>query len=117
MSLIVSCVILIKKNLQKFKQMKILHLNGFDREEKLKYKYLVYSNTVESLNVILQAMVAFRIQFVSADTKINAKKFSNVKWTTINAQLAAIMKSIWCDDGVQECFSRSSEFQLNDSAK
>ena len=117
MSLIVSCVILIKKNLQKFKQMKILHLNGFDREEKLKYKYLVYSNTVESLNVILQAMVAFRIQFVSADTKINAKKFSNVKWTTINAQLAAIMKSIWCDDGVQECFSRSSGFQLNDSAK
>ena len=31
-----------------FKQMKILHLNGFSHEEQLKYKCLVFTNTIEN---------------------------------------------------------------------
>lgn len=31
--------------------------------------------------------------------------------------LLAAMKRLWEDHGVQECFSRSNEYQLNDSAK
>ena len=31
-------------------------------------------------------------------------------------QLAA-MKRLWTDSGVQECFGRNNEYQLNDSAK
>lgn len=31
--------------------------------------------------------------------------------------LLAAMKRLWSDGGVQECFSRSNEYQLNDSAK
>lgn len=31
--------------------------------------------------------------------------------------LLAAMKRLWQDSGVQECFSRSNEYQLNDSAK
>lgn len=27
------------------------------------------------------------------------------------------MKRLWADSGVQECFARSNEYQLNDSAK
>ncbi|KHJ89304.1 g-protein alpha subunit, partial [Oesophagostomum dentatum] len=30
--------------------------------------------------------------------------------------LASVMKRLWADPGVQECFMRSREFQLNDSA-
>lgn len=32
-------------------------------------------------------------------------------------ELLAAMKRLWQDAGVQECFSRSNEYQLNDSAK
>ena len=32
-------------------------------------------------------------------------------------ELLAAMKRLWADAGVQECFSRSNEYQLNDSAK
>lgn len=32
-------------------------------------------------------------------------------------ELLAAMKRLWTDSGVQECFSRSNEYQLNDSAK
>lgn len=31
-------------------------------------------------------------------------------------ELAACMKRLWMDPGVQECFMRSREYQLNDSA-
>ena len=32
-------------------------------------------------------------------------------------ELLAAMKRLWIDCGVQECFGRSNEYQLNDSAK
>ena len=32
-------------------------------------------------------------------------------------ELNLSMKRLWTDNGVQECFSRSNEYQLNDSAK
>jgi len=32
-------------------------------------------------------------------------------------ELLAAMKRLWADIGVQECFGRSNEYQLNDSAK
>lgn len=32
-------------------------------------------------------------------------------------ELLAAMKRLWVDHGVQECFGRSNEYQLNDSAK
>jgi hypothetical protein len=100
-----------------FKQMKILHLNGFDQEEKLKYKSLVYSNTIESLNVILKAMHSLQIPFALSHTKLELEKFLSINFTNIDEQVAEIMKNIWLDNGTQECFSRSNEYQLSDSAK
>jgi guanine nucleotide-binding protein G(i) subunit alpha len=35
----------------------------------------------------------------------------------LTAELAAIMKRLWKDSGVQECFGRAREYQLNDSAE
>ena len=32
-------------------------------------------------------------------------------------ELTLAMKRLWADSGVQECFGRSNEYQLNDSAK
>ena len=35
----------------------------------------------------------------------------------MTAEIAAIMKRLWKDSGVQECFGRANEYQLNDSAE
>ena len=35
----------------------------------------------------------------------------------LTMELGEVMKRLWLDDGVQECFSRSREYQLNDSAQ
>ena len=42
-----------------------------------------------------------------------AGSMEDVKFTP---ELVSIMKRLWNDPGVQNCFSRSREFQLNDSA-
>lgn len=34
----------------------------------------------------------------------------------LTPELALVMKKLWLDSGVQHCFSRSREYQLNDSA-
>lgn len=41
----------------------------------------------------------------------------NAEEGDLTQDLAAIMKRLWKDSGVQECFSRSREYQLNDSAE
>lgn len=32
-------------------------------------------------------------------------------------ELVAAMKRMWADQGVQKCYDRNNEYQLNDSAK
>lgn len=42
-----------------------------------------------------------------------AGSMEDVKFTP---ELVSIMKRLWNDSGVQNCFARSREYQLNDSA-
>jgi guanine nucleotide-binding protein G(i) subunit alpha len=35
----------------------------------------------------------------------------------MTAELSSILKRLWSDAGVQECFARAREYQLNDSAE
>jgi len=44
------------------KQMKILHLNGYTQEEALKFKAVVYNNTVSSMRVLCLACHELNIQ-------------------------------------------------------
>jgi guanine nucleotide-binding protein G(i) subunit alpha len=55
--------------------MKIIHDNGYSEEEKLIYKSLVNSNTVQSLYIILQAMENLHISFGEKDNENNASNF------------------------------------------
>ena len=34
-----------------------------------------------------------------------------------SSELLKVMLRLWADEGIQQCFARSNEFQLNDSAK
>ncbi|XP_019860185.1 PREDICTED: guanine nucleotide-binding protein G(o) subunit alpha-like, partial [Amphimedon queenslandica] len=58
-----------------------------------------------SLSPQAEAMMLFEITARNQDTD------------PFTPQLQAAMKRLWLDPGVQYCFKRSSEYQLNDSAK
>ncbi|KAI6216125.1 Guanine nucleotide-binding proteinG(O) subunit alpha [Aphelenchoides besseyi] len=104
------------------KQMKIIHESGFSTEDYKQYKPVVYTNTVQSLVAILRAMGNLSIPFGQPERKSDAKLFMDVvalmeDTEPFSDDLLYAMKRLWSDSGVQECFNRSNEYQLNDSAK
>ncbi|XP_040565402.1 guanine nucleotide-binding protein G(o) subunit alpha isoform X1 [Lepeophtheirus salmonis] len=104
------------------KQMKIIHESGFTSEDFKQYRPVVYSNTIQSLVAILRAMPNLGISFSNGDREADAKMVMDVvsrmeDTEPFSEELLHGMKRLWVDAGVQECFSRSNEYQLNDSAK
>ena len=102
--------------------MKIIHESGFTSEDFKQYRPVVYSNTIQSLVAILRAMPNLNIGFSYNDRDSDAKMVMDVvsrmeDTEPFSEELLAGMKRLWVDAGVQECFSRSNEYQLNDSAK
>lgn len=123
--------------------MKIIHESGFTAEDFKQYRPVVYSNTIQSLVAILRAMPNLSIQYSNNEREVsnlNAEVnliifnfFSSLLQSDakmvfdvcqrmhdtepFSEELLAAMKRLWLDAGVQECFSRSNEYQLNDSAK
>ena len=102
------------------KQMKIIHETGYSDEERKAYRPVVYSNTIQSMMAIIRAMGQLRIEFRNSSTSDDARQFFLLAQSTdegeLPPELAAVMKRLWNDPGIQECFSRSREYQLNDSA-
>lgn len=103
------------------KQMKIIHEKGYTKEECIQYKMVVYSNTIQSLLAILKAMTRLGIDFENPSRVEDAKRFLAIVTMTpetpITPDVVLVMKRLWKDGGVQACFSRSREYQLNDSAQ
>ncbi|ELT95086.1 hypothetical protein CAPTEDRAFT_120382 [Capitella teleta] len=104
------------------KQMKIIHEGGFTNEDNKQYKPVVYSNTIQSLVAIIRAMATLHIDFGDPERESDAKMVLDViarmeDTEPFSEELLAAMKRLWADTGVQECFGRSNEYQLNDSAK
>ncbi|CAH0713234.1 unnamed protein product, partial [Brenthis ino] len=104
------------------KQMKIIHESGFTNEDFKQYRPVVYSNTIQSLVAILRAMPNLGITYGNKDRESDGKMVFDViqrmeDTEPFSEELLAAMKRLWADAGVQECFGRSNEYQLNDSAK
>ncbi|CAB3999179.1 guanine nucleotide-binding G(i) subunit alpha-1, partial [Paramuricea clavata] len=102
------------------KQMKIIHESGYSPEECLQYKQVVYSNTIQSMIAIIRAMGTLKIEFAQSDRADDARNLfalsGGMDDVDFNDQLVSLMKRLWNDSGVQACFGRSREYQLNDSA-
>nr|AAB24072.2 G-protein alpha i subunit [Homarus americanus] len=102
------------------KQMKIIHETGYSREECEQYRPVVYSNTIQSLMAIIRAMGQLKIDFRDSSRADDARHFFTLASAAdegeLTPELANIMKRLWNESGVQHCFNRSREYQLNDTA-
>jgi GTPase SAR1 family protein len=99
------------------KQMKIIHLSGFTKEECLTYKSIIYNNVIGSMKVLINACTDRSIPIshkAIADRFLNDPTYFN---GTLSPAIAADIKALWADEGIQKGYARQNEFQLNDSAK
>jgi guanine nucleotide-binding protein subunit alpha len=101
--------------------MKLIHDGGYSPEERESFKEIIFSNTVQSMRVILEAMDTMGIRYRDENNHKHSSTILNlpnqIEGDHLPQQVAVAIKSLWSDRGVQQAFSRSREYQLNDSAK
>ncbi|KAM7245447.1 guanine nucleotide-binding protein G(t) subunit alpha-3 isoform X1 [Ovis aries] len=102
------------------KQMKIIHKNGYSEQECMEFKAVIYSNTLQSILAIVKAMATLEIDYVNPRSAEDQRQLCVMANTledgSMTPELAEVIKRLWRDPGIQACFERASEYQLNDSA-
>ncbi|KAK1796357.1 hypothetical protein P4O66_009423 [Electrophorus voltai] len=103
------------------KQMKIIHEDGYSEDECKQYRAVVYSNTIQSIMAIIKAMGNLKIDYSDTARTDDARQLFALSAAAeeqgiLPEDLANVIRRLWADSGVQSCFNRSREYQLNDSA-
>ncbi|GAA97620.1 uncharacterized protein L969DRAFT_48716 [Mixia osmundae IAM 14324] len=102
------------------KQMKLIHEGSYSVEERDSYKEIIFSNTIQSMHVILDAMEMMGITLANPSNKSRADVIMalphQIEGESLETNVVDAISGLWKDSGVQKCFERSREFQLNDSA-
>lgn len=100
--------------------MKLLHDNGYTEEEKIAYREVIFSNLIQSIKVLLEAMDRLSIPLGLVDNEKHKKYILEIPFQLegqgLPVQMAVAIKDLWNDSGLQACYARSNEYQLNDSA-
>lgn len=103
------------------KQMKLIHDSGYSRDERESFKEIIFSNTIQSMRVILEAMDTMGIPLADANngrfSRIVLGLPSQIEAECLPAEVGQAVRALWADPNVQVTFSRSREYQLNDSAR
>uniref|UniRef100_F6RY09 G protein subunit alpha transducin 2 n=1 Tax=Ornithorhynchus anatinus TaxID=9258 RepID=F6RY09_ORNAN len=100
---------------------RIIHQDGYTQEECLEFKSVIYGNVLQSILAIIRAMSTLGIDYVVSRTRFPwIMQLNNladsIEEGTMPPELVDVIKKLWKDAGVQACFDRAAEYQLNDSA-
>eukprot|EP00051_Salpingoeca_urceolata_P005465 m.73446 g.73446 ORF g.73446 m.73446 type:complete len:359 (+) comp14350_c0_seq2:288-1364(+) len=101
------------------KQMRVIHGSGYNQEERLAFKELVFWNVVQSVHVILEAAEDWGIKLSptassAADTLWNYERQMS---TLFSSEFLPAIVDVLRDPGVDKVLARRNEIQLNDSAE
>ncbi|KAK9455453.1 guanine nucleotide binding protein, alpha subunit [Dipodascopsis uninucleata] len=103
------------------KQMKLIHEGGYSRDERLSFRDIIFSNTVQSMKVIIEAMDSLGVDLGNRSNMQYANLIYNlpnqIETESLPQAVGLAIAILWKDEGVQETFRRSREYQLNDSAQ
>ncbi|KAJ7627392.1 heterotrimeric G-protein alpha subunit, GPA1-like protein [Roridomyces roridus] len=102
------------------KQFRLIHLNGYNAAEKEAYREIVFSNTMQGMRAILDALPDLKLTLLpsSEEHKTTVFAFPTVlEADVMPRELAQAFKALWADPAVKQAVLRSREFQLLDSAE
>uniref|UniRef100_V9L0D9 Guanine nucleotide-binding protein G(Olf) subunit alpha n=1 Tax=Callorhinchus milii TaxID=7868 RepID=V9L0D9_CALMI len=104
------------------KQMRILHVNGFNAEEKKQKIQDIRKNVKDAIVTIVSAMSTlippvqlanpqhqFRLDYIRSIAPLSDFEYTQ--------EFFDHAKKLWDDEGVKACFERSNEYQLIDCAQ
>ncbi|KAI9477885.1 MAG: guanine nucleotide-binding protein alpha-3 subunit [Benjaminiella poitrasii] len=104
-----------------FKQMKIIHQNGYSKEELINWRITVYRNLIQSAQAIVSALRQFEYQFQSEKLEYEAQRILEYRLLPhqefIDPSFVDAIIAVWHDPIVTELLdNKSSEFYLMDNA-
>ena len=103
------------------KQMKIIHQNGYTRDELALYRLTIYKNVIDCAKALIGAMRQFEI-----DPR-NPQNYENCDYlmeyhvdpdphTPLESRVGSSLSSIWRDPSTMDIMEHQSEFYIMDSA-
>lgn len=99
--------------------MKLIHSSGYTKEERISFREIIFSNTIQSMTVVLEAMDTMGIS-VSPENQtfrdIILELPAQIEGDKLPQKVGEAVKKLYADAGIQACIGRSREYQLNDSA-
>jgi guanine nucleotide-binding protein subunit alpha len=104
------------------KQMKILHINGFSESDRQEKVVDIRQNIHESIYDLVTNMSTLSppVVLASDENEISASYICDLgakEPSLYTQEYYDHVKALWNDKGIKECYQRSNEFQLIDSAK
>ena len=101
--------------------MRIIHSSGFQEDERVQIKAVIYSNVVIAFRVLLEIMQDERLDFADeklrayADVIEDAEADVDANQAFRDMRVKDAMMGMWRDPGVQQAVAKSHEFALNDN--
>jgi len=106
------------------KQMKILHIGGFNEDERKRWKKIIHTNALASTVALIEGTqkLGFSVENQAAAQRIKDYCAGTTEDTvdnflTLTEELAADIDALWKDEGIKQAYAQRSKFQLDDSAE
>eukprot|EP00768_Dysnectes_brevis_P002451 gnl/Dysnectes_brevis/1847_a2119_2243.p1 GENE.gnl/Dysnectes_brevis/1847_a2119_2243~~gnl/Dysnectes_brevis/1847_a2119_2243.p1 ORF type:complete len:367 (-),score=98.71 gnl/Dysnectes_brevis/1847_a2119_2243:170-1228(-) len=99
-----------------FKQMRIIHRQGFNPAERLRFKSVIHSNVLSCIHMLITACAELRIPLDSPSHKEIAERVLTIEDPSdFNETIAGLISTLWEDRGIQRAYSQRHLFPLMDS--
>lgn len=103
------------------KQMRILHSDGFQEDEKIQTRAVIYSNVIVACKVLLDIMDTQKIPYEREENLAHSELLEELN-TDIDADSAfkddsvrEALVALWADAGIQQAVQKGHEYALNDN--
>ena len=101
--------------------MKIIHQNGYTRDELALYRLTIYKNVLDCAKALIGAMRQFEIDPADPENIVNSDYLMEYQvdpdpHTPLDPRVGAAVVSIWKDRAIGDIMEHQSEFYMMDSA-
>jgi len=103
------------------KQMKIIHQNGYTRDELMLFRLTIYKNVLDSAQAVVLALRKFKMDPIEPVNRVYADRILDYRidvdpTQALSTEIVRAIESLWHDPIIPSVLDRSSEFYLMDSA-
>lgn len=98
-----------------FKQMKILYGNNYPLEERQQQVTVIHSNVLGNTRLLIGATHKLGVPLKDPSLEAEFNKIPDSEEVVMDAQMGALLKQIWNDEGAKATWIRRSEYHIQDS--